>query len=168
VPAVTASTLPDKRAVCEALRAKLARALEVMLDAAADARRGATHEESRAEGDKDMRSTEQSYLARGHAMRAEELAEELQRFDLAVWRAFGDDDAIGPGALVRASVGDEERIVFVVPHGGGSELEVGGVRVTVVTPSSPVGEALSGKRTGDDFELTVRGVRREWVVEEIA
>jgi transcription elongation GreA/GreB family factor len=59
-------------------------------------------------------------------------------------------------------------VFFVVPQGGGTELEVDRVRVTVVTPSSPVGAALIGRRAGEDFELPVRGVRREWVIEEIA
>lgn len=160
--------LPDKKAVRDALRASIAKALESMSEAARQTREGATHEESRAEGDKDMRSTEQSYLARGQAMRAEALGEELTRLEATPLRAYGEDDAIGPGALVRVSVDEAERVFFVVPQGGGTELEVGGVRVTVVTPSSPVGAALIGRRSGEDFELPVRGVRREWVIEEVA
>jgi len=101
-------------------------------------------------------------------MRAEALGEELTRLEATPLRAYGEDDAIGPGALVRVSVDEAERVFFVVPQGGGTELEVGGVRVTVVTPSSPVGAALIGRRAGEDFELPVRGVRREWVIEEIA
>ena len=75
--------LPDKTAVREALEAALERALETMVNAARTTREGAIHEDSRAEGDKDMRSTEQSYLARGQAMRVEELAEQLQRLRTA-------------------------------------------------------------------------------------
>ena len=161
-------SLPDKRAVRDALRASIAKALESMSEAARQTREGATHEESRAEGDKDMRSTEQSYLARGQAMRAEALGEELTRLEATPLRTYGEDDAIGPGALVRVNVDEAERVFFVVPQGGGTELEVDRVRVTVVTPSSPVGAALIGRRAGEDFELPVRGVRREWVIEEIA
>jgi transcription elongation GreA/GreB family factor len=160
--------LPDKTRVREALRASLADALAKVVQAAESTREGATHEESRAEGDKDMRSTEQSYLARGQAMRVEELAEQLQRFELTPPRAFGPDDEIGPGALVRVSIDDEERVFFVVPQGGGTELEVDGIRVTVVAPSSPVGSALCRRRAGDDFEFSVRGASREWLVEETA
>ena len=160
--------LPNKKSVRDALRGSIAKALEAMSEAARQTREGATHEESRAEGDKDMRSTEQSYLARGQAMRAEALGEELTRLEATPLRAYGDDDAIGPGALVRVSVDEAERVFFVVPQGGGTELEVDGVRVTVVTPSSPVGAALIGRRAGDDFELTLRGARREWMIEEVA
>lgn len=160
--------LPNKKSVRDALRGSIAKALEAMSEAARQTREGATHEESRAEGDKDMRSTEQSYLARGQAMRAEALGEELTRLEATPLGAYGEDDAIGPGALVRVSVDEAERVFFVVPQGGGTELEVDGVRVTVVTPSSPVGAALIGRRAGEDFELPVRGVRREWVIEELA
>ena len=44
---------------------------------AVDAAEGATHEENRAEGDKDMRSTEASYVARGHAERTVQLEQAL-------------------------------------------------------------------------------------------
>lgn len=162
------AALPDKRAVRDALRAALSRALEAMAEAARQTREGAVHEESRAEGDKDMRSTEQSYLARGQAMRAEGLAEELTRLEATPLRAYGDEDPIGPGALVRVSVEEAERVFFVVPQGGGTELDVGGVRVTVVTPRSPVGAALIGRRAGDDFELPLRGAIREWLIEAVA
>jgi len=160
--------LPDKQAVRDALRAALAKALEAMAEAARQTREGAVHEESRAEGDKDMRSTEQSYLARGQAMRAEALAEELTRLETTPLRAYREDDPIGPGALVRVSVDEAERIFFVIPQGGGTELTVSGTRVTVVTPSSPVGAALVGRRAGDDFELRVRGELREWIIEDVA
>jgi transcription elongation GreA/GreB family factor len=161
------SKLPPKSAVREALRALLAEAHARAVSAASATRDGAVHEESRAEGDKDMRSTEQSYLARGQAMRVEELAEQLQRIELAPLREYGEADPIGPFALVRVSVDEEQRTFFVVPFGGGAELEVSGARITVVTASSPVGAALMGRRAGEDFELRTRGAAREWVVEEI-
>lgn len=161
-------TLPDKAAVRDALRRSLAAALDAMANAARQTREGAVHEENRAEGDKDMRSTEQSYLARGQAMRAEELADELAQLEQLPSRAFTDDDPIAPGALVRVLVDDAPRVLFVVPHGGGTELEVGGARVTVVTPSSPFGKALIGRTVGDEFELVVRGAMRECAIDEIA
>ncbi|WP_053237796.1 GreA/GreB family elongation factor [Sandaracinus amylolyticus] len=160
--------LPDKSAVREALRAALASTLAMLAHAAKDAAEGATHEENRSEGDKDMRATEQSYIARGQAMRAEEIAEEIARLDATPVRAFRDDEAIAAGALVRVSIdGEDERVLYVVPWGGGTELDVGGTRVTVITPVSPVGRALCGRSAGDDFELTQRGAVREWVIEDV-
>lgn len=160
--------MPDKSAVREALRAAMASTLATLVQAAKDAAEGATHEENRSEGDKDMRATEQSYIARGQAMRAEELADELARLESTQLRAFGEDDVIAAGALVRVSIdGEEQRVLFVVPWGGGTELVVGGAKVTVVTPSSPVGQALVGRRQGEDFELRQRGATREWEIDEV-
>ena len=62
--------LPDKMRVRAHLIAALERALAAMTHSAEQTRSGVVHEDSRAEGDKDMRSTEQSYIARGQAMRA--------------------------------------------------------------------------------------------------
>lgn len=158
----------DKARVRDALLAAMKSALEMTARAAEDARAGATHEENKSEGDKDMRATEQSYLARGQAIRAEELAEQTQRLEVMPLVAFGPSDPIGAGALVRLTVDEEPRVFFVVPFGGGTELVVGGVKVTVVTPVSPVGQALVGRRAGEDFELMARGAMREWVIESIA
>ena len=159
--------LPPKEAVIDALRVAIRQRLSTMADAARETREGATHEENRAEGDKDMRSTEQSYLARGQAMRTEELADELQRLEAMVARPFAKDAVIAIGALVCVLVDEKKRVFFVAPHGGGTELTVDGVPVTVVTGASPVGAALLGKRAGDDFELMARGKLAEWVIDVV-
>ena len=160
--------LPDKLAVRRALEAELERSLETMVSAARTTREGAIHEDSRAEGDKDMRSTEQSYLARGQAIRVEDLAEQLQRLRAESFDRFDADSAIAAGALVLVEVDDAPRAFFVLPYGGGNVLRVDGVELTVVTPSSPVGQALLGKKVGDDFELTQRGKLRAFVVAAVA
>ncbi len=160
--------LPDKLAVRRALEAALEHSLETMAKAARTTREGATHEDSRAEGDKDMRSTEQSYLARGQAMRVEDLAEQLQRLQATTFATFDADSAIALGALVLVELEDEERAFLVLPYGGGIVLRVDGVELTVVTPSSPVGQALLGKKVGEDFELRQRGALRACVVGAVA
>lgn len=164
---VSTRGLPDKAKVHASLRASLERALQAMARAAEDSREGATHEESRSEGDKDMRATEQSYVARGQALRTEQLADELARFLALPVRALAEDDRVGVGALVRASVDDEQRVFFVCAQGGGTELVVEGVRVTVLTPGSPAGRALVGKEVGDGYELDVAGRTRTWEIEAI-
>jgi transcription elongation GreA/GreB family factor len=160
--------LPDKLAVRRALEAALERSLETMANAARITREGATHEDSRAEGDKDMRSTEQSYLARGQAMRVEDIAEQLQRLRVTSFASFDADTAIAIGALVLVEIEDDARAFFVLPYGGGVALDVDGVELTVVTPSSPVGQALLGKKVGDDFEWRQRGELRGCVVVAVA
>jgi len=160
--------LPDKAQVHAALRAEMQRRQDAAVQSARDAAEGATHEENRQEGAKDMRATESSYIARGQAMRAEALAEDLAKLGGFTPRAFGPDDPLASGALVRLGVEDAaDRVLYLVPVGGGITLTVGGVKITVVTPAAPVGRALLGKREGDEFELPLRGAVREHVVEEV-
>jgi len=160
--------LPDKGAVHAALSAALARSLTMIAATAEEARRGATHEENRSEGDKDMRATEQSYVARGQAMRTEQLAEDAARFETVPVRSFASGDRVAFGALVRVRVDDEPRVYFLCAQGGGTELAVDGVKVTVLAPASPAGQMLIGKEVGDDFELLAGGRSRTWEIEEIA
>jgi len=147
-----------------ALKSELLVQLESQLAAARSAHevaaKAATHEESRAENDKDTRGLEQSYLARGHAQRVGELEAALVVVQSFAPRAFGESDAIALGALVEIEEEGKVRRLWLAPHGGGIELANG---ITVVTPTSPLGTALLGKRLDDEIELgkralTVNGV----------
>jgi hypothetical protein len=154
-----------------ALRAALLAAVRDELHAAEAAHRatvaGATHEEAKPENDKDTRALEQSYLARGQAERVDELARGLTEVERMPLRVFGEADPIALGALAFATEdeADARRAFFVAPHGGGTALEGGAVQV--VTPRSPLGRALLGKRAGDACEVIVAGKARELVIERV-
>ena len=156
---------PDKSAVRDALLVELRRLHATMVGAVMQTQEGVTHEDARSEGSKDMRSTEQSYIARGQAMRAEDLAEQLQRFETTPLRTYAPSDPISVGALVHVLIDDETRWFFVAAQGGGAVLQVGGAEITVVTPVSPVGALLCGRASGESFERVVRGKESEWVIE---
>lgn len=115
------------------------------------AQHGATHVETRAEDPKDTRATEASYLARGLAERAESLGEALAVLEAFRPPTFGADDEIGLGALVTLEddAGDPS-LLFVVPTGGGENLDVGGHRVRTLTPRTPLGGRLLGLGVGDE------------------
>jgi transcription elongation GreA/GreB family factor len=122
----------------------------------ADTREGATHAEAKPENDKDTRALEASYLARGQAMRIEEL-----RLALAEVRAMGIEptkQGVALGALVTALEDEQPVRFFLAPQGGGTKLPGG---VQVVTPRSPLGVALLGKRPGEACELKLGGRDRE-------
>jgi hypothetical protein len=77
------------------------------------------------------------------------------------------DDVVIPSALVEIETlleGEEtgpRTWCYVVPSGGGLILVVNGRPVQVVTPQSPMGEALLGKRRGEEVRLSAaRGERR--------
>ncbi len=146
----------------DALRAQLAEmlaaALEVARAAHAAAVEGATNSEARPENSKDTRGLEQSYLARGQAQRVAELEAAVADTAALVLRR---SNAIAMSAVVTIDEDGTERRFFVAPHGGGSEL-AGGVQV--VTPSSPLGRALIGKRVDDDVEVKLPGGTRAFVI----
>src|SRR5690606_38783357 len=96
---VVASGVLDKSHVLAALRARLERDLAVATEAQRQTQRGATHEESKPENDKDTRALESSYLARGQAQRVIELAQELTLASALELRTFGDSTPIAATAL---------------------------------------------------------------------
>ena len=155
----------DKAALRTELAAQLAAALEGAERAHAAAIEGATHTEARAENPKDTRGLEQSYLARGQAARVAELSAGVAAVAALAVRGFAATDAIALGALVTVEEGGERTQLFLAPHGGGSVL-AGGVQV--VTPGSPLGRALLGKRIEDEVEVRLPGRLRVLLVVAIA
>src|SRR5262245_12948217 len=139
---------PDKRALLEALRTELSSELERGTRRALDAAEAATHEENRPEGDKDMRSTEASYIARGQAERVRELEQSLTKLASVELRDFGERDAIQVSALVEVEhdappshrVAKKSRTTyFLVPAGGGVHLHVNDEDVLSLATTSPLG-----------------------------
>ena len=156
----------------EALRRALLEALRGARDTVAAAQRtsqeGVTHEDARSEGDKDMRATEASYVARGQAMRVEALEGDIGRVINVKLRAFGDDDPVALGAVVTLDGEGGTRRIFVAPAGGGERIEAGGVVVSVVTPSSPLGRALIGQHVGDEVRYRRGDIEDQSEIVEIA
>jgi transcription elongation GreA/GreB family factor len=159
--------LPDKQKVIAALLQHLSELALHATNAANATREGATHPEAKPENDKDTRALEQSYLARGQALRAAELNDQIQSLRFMPVGAFGPDDRIAAGALVTLEGDDEVRHLFLAPCGGGETLSIDGVAIVVVTPQSPLGSRLLGRHVGDDVELVTRGARREYVVASV-
>ena len=157
-------TLPDKERVLSALIAEVSATQQQAAQHAEGIRRDATHEEARPENDKDTRALEQTYLARGQALRAEAMVEQLallRTLDLAPLRS---GERIRAGTLVRVEDEHGERTFFVSPCGGGTHLEVDGCSVQVITPVSAIGRALLGKREGDEVEVRVPTGMRDYTV----
>jgi hypothetical protein len=156
--------VPDKARVLEALIERLSQLAAQATAVAKTTRAAATHAEAKPENDKDTRALEQSYLARGQAMRAEDLHEQIQVLRFMPLRTYGEDAPIGAGALVRLDSDEDGRWIFLAPHGGGIELAVSGVDVMVITPQSSLGALVLGRTLGEEVELRLRNARREYVI----
>jgi transcription elongation GreA/GreB family factor len=137
------------RAFIEQLSAEVARAKAQAVDAA----EGVTHTENRAEGIKDMRSTEASYVARGQAERTAKLEEAVLLLSRLELRDFGPNDAVALTALIDLEHHGARSRYFLVPAAGGERIEHGGQRIQSLTPTSPLGRAVVGLRLGDEAEV---------------
>jgi transcription elongation GreA/GreB family factor len=153
---------PSRKALKDELLAVLGQTLATLEAAHADALAGATHEQAKPENDKDTRALEQSYLARGQAMRIEALKAGLAALSTM---SLADGEVGRVGALIDAEEDDARVRFFLAPEGGGTKLEGG---VQVVTPASPLGRALLGKRAGDEVELKLAGKTRQLSVLEVS
>lgn len=157
----------DKRALLDQLAAKLRAALEVAeraRDAAAEeARSGATPAEKR----DDARVTiEWSNLARGHARRAAQAQLDLSAVEAFPLRSFERRAPVDVGAIVEVEHEEGGLTFFLAPAGAGEELAGPGGDgfLHVVTPQSPLGRAVLGKRAGDTVEARIGGEVREWTI----
>lgn len=143
----------NKRAVLNKIIAKLTGELEVYFRAAEYARAEATHEQNKAEHKYDTRGLEASYLARGQSRQAAEIEAAIAEFQQLGVRKFANSDAIDLGALVELEVGGEKNVYFLGPRAGGTEIEHDRREILVITPQSPLGEQIAGKKCGEALSL---------------
>jgi hypothetical protein len=158
----------DKQKVIEALLQHLSELAIQATNAANATREGATHPEAKPENEKDTRALEQSYLARGQALRVTELNEQMQSLRFMPVRSFGPSDPVAMGALVTLEAETDVRSLFLAPCGGGKQLSIDGIVVTVVTPQSPLAAGVLGRKVGDEIEIVARGARREYVIAAVS
>ncbi|MBI5510461.1 MAG: GreA/GreB family elongation factor [Deltaproteobacteria bacterium] len=149
-------------------RAAVAKRAEI--DARDAARTVATESEKKEDG---RTALEFGSLATGQQARAREAQQQVAVLDALLGRGlpeFGRDSPIAIGAIVDVATEDAdgvlERTFIVLPVGAGTELEGPGGDgfLTVVTPASPVGKALIGKRAGEVTDVVIRGEPFEWEV----
>jgi len=158
-----------KQTILKVLLQQLQATLEDVIHAAQIARDAATNEESRPENKYDTRALEASYLAGAQAKRSEELKSTIQRLSLINLPEFTDDDNVALTALVNVMIdGSTQKTFFLLPSGGGTKVHVDGREIHIITPDSLVGDALLGKSTGEDFELTINGREFSYEIRGIA
>jgi transcription elongation GreA/GreB family factor len=143
----------DKRAIVAAIIEQLASELRVYDNAARAAHAEATHEQSRAENKYDTRSVEASYLARGQSRQAAEIVASIEEFRRMPVRDFSAEEMIDVGALVELRAGRERAFYFVAKRAGGTEVMCEENEVLVITPQSPLGQQLVGKKQGERVKL---------------
>jgi transcription elongation GreA/GreB family factor len=154
----------NKRALIKKIIARLTDELEVYFRAALASRAEATHEQSKAENKYDTRGLEASYLARGQSKQAAEIQGAIAAFEKLDARKFGASEPIDVGAFVELGLNGEKTAYFIGPRAGGTEVLHDKREVLVITPQSPLGEQLLGKKQGDVLQLKLAGIQSQYQV----
>ena len=136
--------------------------LALYIKAARAAHAEATHEQSKAENKYDTRGLEAAYLARGQSKQAAELEQTIKQYEAMPIRELGPKDPIDLGAVVELGKKNERTTYFVGPRAGGTEIVHDGKEVLVITPQSPLGQQLIGKKKGDEVKLAIGNVRETY------
>ncbi|MBC7792847.1 MAG: GreA/GreB family elongation factor [Clostridia bacterium] len=171
--------MSHKRYFIEQLKERYSEILGVARRAEVDARDAAMTMQTESEKKEDARAAiEFGSLAKGQALRMRRAHEEMEilgKFAQREIPAFNQKSGIAMGAMVDVSVdndeGDfEERTLILLPVGAGTELTGPGGDgfISVITPWSPIGKNLLGKRAGDVIDVTIDGELREWTIVDVS
>jgi transcription elongation GreA/GreB family factor len=135
----------------------LRESLGILEKAARASHAEATHESSKAESKYDTRGLEAAYLAGGQARQAKEILDSIKLYEALTTRDFAADEPIDLTALVELDTDDTRSIYFIGPKNGGLEIRHHGKEIMVITPQSPLGQNLMGKKAGQRWTAKLGG-----------
>ena len=138
----------DKKKLVEMMTEQLESDRLILIEATQATYEAATHEESKPENEYDTRGLEASYLAGAQSKRVGEIEEALLVCKQITLKSFTENDVIAPTAVVELESDGKNSFVFLMPKGGGMNLNYDGKSIHVVTGQSPLGEALLGQKIG--------------------
>ena len=155
----------NKAAVIQKILEVLRSELETYVRAAKFSHAEATDEENRAENKYDTRGLEASYLAAGQANKVAELESALKTFEGL--KEQSASDAVEIGSLIELQQDGFVEWYFVGPTAGGTEIEIDGTEVLVITPESPLGSQIMGLEAGAKDSLELGGQTQKAVVHAV-
>lgn len=132
-----------KQTILEAVIREVETELERQLQANLQSNAGAAHSMVSGASQRDTTGYEASYLARGYAQHAQELAKQLDELKAMVPEDFSGQE-IDVGALVEVDFEGDSDCYMLLNGAGGTEVTVDGKTCTVITPESPLGKQLMG------------------------
>lgn len=132
-----------KQTILDAVIKEMEAELERQLQANSQSNAGAAQSMVSGASQRDTTGYEASYLARGYAQHAQDLARQLEEL-----KAMGIEDFSGQeidvGAIVVVDFDGKSDCYMLLNCGGGTEVKVDGNPITVITPESPLGKQLMG------------------------
>ncbi|MGE4408018.1 GreA/GreB family elongation factor [Pseudomonas sp.] len=157
----------NKNAIRQQIIATLEADRQVAQAALAASHEAATHAESKAENKYDTRGLEAAYLADGQRRRLHEIETALAAYRNLPSGTCPDGGA-RVGALLCLEHGGSERWFFLGPDAAGLKLQHEGREILVISPRSPLGQALLGHEVGDEVEIRVNGQLQCFAVLDVA
>ena len=154
----------DKKKLISAILKRLEKDFDTAITAARAALDEATHPENKPENEYDTRGLEAGYLAGAQAERAAQIEEQILVYKHLNPKDFSEEEPISSTALVEVELNAKKSFVFVMSKGGGLVLEFEGQAIQVVTPNSPLGEAILGLKVGDVAMVEVGARTREYEI----
>ena len=158
----------NKREICFKIIIQLEADLKVAEIAAEQARNASIDDQSVAETQYDTLAIESAYLAEGQSKRIAEIKHAIALMQELKLPVLTSDSEVVLGACVKVvDSGEQESWYFVAPVAGGLQFNIEGRTITVITPQSPIGNALIGKVCDDDFELRLGAKIKTGYIEQL-
>jgi len=163
----TSQSTVNKTKLLEKILAQLAAELELYYKAARASHEEATDEQNKAENKYDTRGLEAAYLAGGQARQAAETELTIKELRKLATRNYGPQEPIDLSAIVELRNSDETSYYFIAPRGGGIEVTLGKKAIFVLTPQSPLGQELMGRRAGERFSFKIGPITEHYLIAEV-
>lgn len=133
--------------------------------AANTARADATGEESKSENKYDTRGLEASYLAGAQAKMAVDSLLNIACYKKLSLQNFAADAKIALTAIIELESEDNTNsLYFLGPNSGGTKIEFDGKTILLITPSSPIGGQLMGRKIGDSVNIRTEKSTKEYEI----
>ncbi len=146
-----------KTALLKCIVERLTESLGVLEKAARASHAEATHESSKAENKYDTRGLEAAYLAGGQARQVREILDAIKLYQNLAAKDFRRDEPIDLTALVEVEMEGAASTYFIGPKSGGLEIKHLKKEIMLITPQSPLGISLMGRKSGDQWSAKVGG-----------
>jgi len=158
----------DKELLHKKILAELNALHQDAIEAAMQAYKTATHEENVADNKYDTLGLEASYLAQGQAKRVAECEANLSVFSDLKITHFTRKSPVALGALIYL-VDDQgvQQILFLAPVSGGLKIVFSELKITIITPSAPLGKKLIGCYVGDEITIELAGQKSNFEISAV-
>jgi hypothetical protein len=137
--------------------ASLTDSLGVLEKAARASHEEATRESNKAESKYDTRGLEAAYLAGDQARQAKEILDSITLYEALAIKDFAPGEPIDLTALVELDTDGIRSTYFIGPKNGGLEIEHQRKEIMVITPQSPLGQNLMGRKAGQRWTAKIGG-----------